>query len=343
MHQHVRTIDYRSEDKLKVGELKDDTGAIRLNFLLSLDFLFWKTPIISPRKINRSARRCIWGYCFSAVVSKCQILNQVAESQLFTSLWNRFHQGFSTSSSFRWVLFSASYSKITPLFHCWKANLGLKSSRKFRTPEIEYFHILSLWPRRSPGREESGRSWEESPRSDSDNESKCLDRNSTASTNGTSGVTMSVDEWDESASSDGASEQTSIVKDSGPLSRDPDERKIGISEEHSTGCEHLEDVFRKPLTFDTVKKKKTASNHFIQVKLNKPHTTTRNVCQIRSELGHGDTWNGQMALPLGKHVVETTSYPLPSAIKTTFSKRYAKPPRAPTLICFPCCAILVWS
>ncbi len=45
--------------------------------------------------MNRSARRRIWRYRFLAGVWNCHILNQVVESQLFTSLWNRFHQWLS--------------------------------------------------------------------------------------------------------------------------------------------------------------------------------------------------------------------------------------------------------
>jgi hypothetical protein len=51
-----------------------------------------KTPIVAPQKANRSARRSIWRYLFEAGVRNCQILNQVVESQLFTSLWIRCYQ-----------------------------------------------------------------------------------------------------------------------------------------------------------------------------------------------------------------------------------------------------------
>jgi hypothetical protein len=44
-----------------------------------------------------------------------------------------------------------------------------------------------------------------------------------------------------------------------------------------------------------------------------------------------------------KKVLESTSYLLPSASKTSFNEWYAKPSRAPTLICLTCCALLVWS
>ncbi len=46
---------------------------------------------------------------------------------------------------------------------------------------------------------------------------------------------------------------------------------------------------------------------------------------------------------LEKNVLESTSYLLPLASKTSFTERYAKPLRAPTLTCLPCCAILACS
>jgi hypothetical protein len=77
-------------------------------------------------------------------VWNCQILNQVVESQLFTSLWNRTHQ---------WLLFfTVFYCEVDVLsflhwahsdecffqflirrlllFHCWKAVLGSKIERE---------------------------------------------------------------------------------------------------------------------------------------------------------------------------------------------------------------------
>ncbi len=45
-----------------------------------------------------------------------------------------------------------------------------------------------------------------------------------------------------------------------------------------------------------------------------------------------------------KNVLESTSYLLPLANKTSFTEWHAKPSRAPTLICLPyCCAILACS
>ncbi len=44
-----------------------------------------------------------------------------------------------------------------------------------------------------------------------------------------------------------------------------------------------------------------------------------------------------------KIVLESTLYQLQLASKTSFTEWYAKPSRAPTLICLPCCAILACS
>ncbi len=73
-----------------------------------------------PKKTNRSARS-IWRYRFSAGVWNCQILNQVVESQLFTYLWNRYHQWLSDIELIQLrVFFSASYSRINTRFTAGK-------------------------------------------------------------------------------------------------------------------------------------------------------------------------------------------------------------------------------
>ncbi len=48
----------------------------------------------------------------------------------------------------------------------------------------------------------------------------------------------------------------------------------------------------------------------------------------------------ERALPQRKNVLESTSYPLPLASKTSFTALHGKPSRTPTLPCLPCCAIL---
>ncbi len=65
-----------------------------------------------------------------------------------------------------------------------------------------------------------------------------------------------------------------------------------------------------------------------------------NACQKRSDLVQGDTLNEQRAVPLTKNVLESTSYLLPFASKTSSTEWYAKPSQAPALICLHCCAIL---
>jgi hypothetical protein len=87
----------------------------------------------NKKKNEPFARRCIWRYCSKAGVWKCQILNQVVDSQFFTSLWNRYHQWLSDISLNQISAFSASVSRISPCFtagkHIWARNL--------RTPKNE--------------------------------------------------------------------------------------------------------------------------------------------------------------------------------------------------------------
>ncbi len=80
----VMTEDYRNEDR-KVGEVRDDIGAIRYRSWLAR----LKPQIITPKRTNRSsAKKSIWKYRLKAEVWNGQILNNVVESQLFTSSWN---------------------------------------------------------------------------------------------------------------------------------------------------------------------------------------------------------------------------------------------------------------
>ncbi len=74
-----------------------------------------------------------------------------------------------------------------------------------------------------------------------------------------------------------------------------------------------------------------------------PQTTDANVCLIRSKLAQDNILNGWRALLLRKYVLESISYLLTLASETSFTEWYAKPSRAPTLICLPCCAILACS
>jgi hypothetical protein len=52
--------------------------------------------------------------------------------------------GFLTSSSFRYMLSSASYSRINPRFTAGKQSGVLKLSSNSRTPENDHLHICSL-------------------------------------------------------------------------------------------------------------------------------------------------------------------------------------------------------
>jgi hypothetical protein len=91
--------------------------------------------------MNPSARRCIWRYHLQAVVWDCQILNQVVESQLFTSLWNGNHRRISDVKLIQVIsAFQLLLPGLTLLSHCWRANRGLISSRYSRTPDNDHLH-----------------------------------------------------------------------------------------------------------------------------------------------------------------------------------------------------------
>ncbi len=49
-------------------------------------------------------------------VWKCQILNQIVESHLFTSFWNRYHQWLSDIELIQRSALSASYPSVNPSF-----------------------------------------------------------------------------------------------------------------------------------------------------------------------------------------------------------------------------------
>jgi hypothetical protein len=73
-----------------------------------------------------------------------RILNQVAEPQLFTSMWNKYHQWLSDIGLYQTRSFFSFFFQDKPLFHCWKANRGLKWSRYSWSPINDPFHIYSL-------------------------------------------------------------------------------------------------------------------------------------------------------------------------------------------------------
>jgi hypothetical protein len=65
----------------KVGKLRGEFGAIRQVFAPS-----FRKPHHHAHEVNHSTRICRSRYRFQAGVLNCQILNQIVESQLFTSL-----------------------------------------------------------------------------------------------------------------------------------------------------------------------------------------------------------------------------------------------------------------
>jgi hypothetical protein len=65
-------------------------------------------------------------------------------SQLFTSLWNRYHQWLSDIKLIQISAFSASYSRINPCFTAGNQIGVFKLSRNLRTPENGHLHIYSL-------------------------------------------------------------------------------------------------------------------------------------------------------------------------------------------------------
>jgi hypothetical protein len=77
---------------------------------IGLDFLIQKTPIVTPQKMNRSARTCIQSYPLLTRVGTWQFLKHDAEPRVFTFLWNRYHQWLADieliqiSTYFFWLL-----------------------------------------------------------------------------------------------------------------------------------------------------------------------------------------------------------------------------------------------
>ncbi len=148
LQRTINTIDYSCEDRKKVGELRGDIWC----HLIGLDSLFQKTSIITPQKTNRSARRCVWRYCFKAGVWNCQILNQVVESQLFTSLWNRYHQWLFDIELIQVSAFSASYSSINSCFTAgkrigvWKCHATFGRWKTTIFPSIVYAKPNAFFP-----------------------------------------------------------------------------------------------------------------------------------------------------------------------------------------------------
>jgi hypothetical protein len=77
-------VDYRCDDRMKVGELRGDIGATR--YVLAPSFSKPRPP--PPQKTTRLARRYFWRYRILTRVLKLQIPNGVVGSQFLTSLLN---------------------------------------------------------------------------------------------------------------------------------------------------------------------------------------------------------------------------------------------------------------
>jgi hypothetical protein len=115
----AKGIDYRCEDR------KNDIGDIRYVLTPSI-----RKPRSASPKNKPFSQDIFWRYCFSAEVWNCQILNQVVESQLFISLWNRYHRWLSDMELIQTSAFSASYPRINPGFTAGKRFRCLKLSQQ---------------------------------------------------------------------------------------------------------------------------------------------------------------------------------------------------------------------
>ncbi len=99
-------LDVKKEETLTIPEAEAT--------LMPLDrsWLPLSENLITQKKKNlyRSARRCIWRYSVKAGVwINCQIINQVMEYQLFTSLWNSYHQRLSGIELIQIIVFFFSF------------------------------------------------------------------------------------------------------------------------------------------------------------------------------------------------------------------------------------------
>ncbi len=86
--------DYRCEDRNKFGDWRGDIGAIRQVLTCSST----KSRSSTPKKKKKNEPFSLEMHLKIHLISwvgNCKILNQVVESQLFTSLWNRYHWGVS--------------------------------------------------------------------------------------------------------------------------------------------------------------------------------------------------------------------------------------------------------
>ncbi len=106
---------------------------------MPLDRLYWlilKPSIFTPKaKSNKPRRRICW--CrFWAGVWNCHILNQVVESQLFTSLSNRYHQWLYV---FELKQMSAFFQLLIP-----ESETRFAFVTQFGTPVIDHLDMFSI-------------------------------------------------------------------------------------------------------------------------------------------------------------------------------------------------------
>jgi hypothetical protein len=105
-----------------------------------------ETPYVHLPKMDCVARICIQSFPLWTVVGTWKILNHNVEPRVFTFLWNRYHQLVTVIELIDIsAFFLASYSKIIPVFHCWKAKQGWNLTINLQTPKIDYCCIYGLY------------------------------------------------------------------------------------------------------------------------------------------------------------------------------------------------------
>ncbi len=137
-------MDYRCEDREKFGELRCNIGWLVTlhNFWLALKDNHGHPPNKKKKKKEPFSHEIHLNHRFQAGIWNFQTLNQVVESQLFTSSWYRCHQ---LSSDINYIQMSTFYSSSTPVslmrtVGVWQLTLPLNS----RTPENDHLHVYSL-------------------------------------------------------------------------------------------------------------------------------------------------------------------------------------------------------
>ncbi len=129
------TIDYRCEDRKKVGELKCDGG------------VFQKTPMITPKEWTVQPGHAFKDTAFKPLFKNVKLQTRLYIVTLLLFFWNRYHQWLPDIELVQNCAFFkiASDSRINPRFTVGKHIGGLRLSRNSRTPENNHLHIYSLW------------------------------------------------------------------------------------------------------------------------------------------------------------------------------------------------------